>query len=191
MAALWRAFLILGNPLCRIPDKEKGMLRELQDLYQRHISTNNLRFVAAGGPTEGDGQGNTRRNDAAPPDFQERSHQFPTSAGSAASPSRNADNSTKDCNGGESLADSAIDVRSCTSERQITVAQINLLFPKQRTTNTKVYAEQQSRQERKNTSYTLPCHRPHLQPRQELWRWGPSSTSEMKLSLFHKIMRST
>jgi len=55
MAALWRAFLILGNPLCRIPDKEKGMLRVLQDLYQRQISNDILGFASAGGRMGGDG----------------------------------------------------------------------------------------------------------------------------------------
>jgi hypothetical protein len=40
MAAIWRAFLILGNPLCGIPDEETRLLRELQDLYKRRISLN-------------------------------------------------------------------------------------------------------------------------------------------------------
>ena len=42
MAALWRAFNILGNPLVMLPDQLKKDLRELQDLYQRRITTDDL-----------------------------------------------------------------------------------------------------------------------------------------------------
>jgi len=42
MAALWRAFNILGNPLVMLPDKLKKDLRELQDLYQRRITADDL-----------------------------------------------------------------------------------------------------------------------------------------------------
>lgn len=37
MAAIWRGFLILGNPLCGLPDDRIKLLEELRDLHKRTI----------------------------------------------------------------------------------------------------------------------------------------------------------
>ena len=40
LAAIWRGFLTLGNPFCRLPHKERKQLEELCELYRREIPIN-------------------------------------------------------------------------------------------------------------------------------------------------------
>lgn len=71
MAAIWRGFLILGNPLCNLPDEEVKMLEELRDLYKRTISVNSSlqESTAARSHEVSDGQNITGQRQAQPPNL--------------------------------------------------------------------------------------------------------------------------
>ena len=60
MAAMWRAFFILGSPMCGIPDEEVRLLRNLQDLYKRKIHLSTVSGSSNRGNGEHDNEDHTR-----------------------------------------------------------------------------------------------------------------------------------
>lgn len=91
MAALWRVFNILGNPLVMLPNQLKKDLRELQDLYQRRITVNDLDELG----------------DAEVGDNTERSNELEGSPGEDASNSRSLGGSAPNMAGGSGVPGTA------------------------------------------------------------------------------------
>ncbi|EON69692.1 hypothetical protein W97_08952 [Coniosporium apollinis CBS 100218] len=212
MAAIWRASLILGNPLCGIPFKEARLLGELRDLYKRKISVSTTGTGAAVG---GDREGGERQEDHLGPgthtDTLNRVGQAQARGGDITTPTGDTQRlSGEDLNarGGAdawgSTVDSAIDLASDSSKRRGQEPKPSKDYasrqtikpsgtpPKQRFIKSCDVTPQQQPQIRSQTqaepSFDLPRHRPrpHYTPKQ-LWKWGPLSSSRDKVSHFTRM----
>lgn len=184
MAAIWRAFLILGNPQCGLPDEETRLLRELQDLYKRKISLSSAigGIGIGGGEEDGEDRDNSRgRNISSNPSHSQTQTHAPTggmglSAGDTQHQSGPADhNPTQNEDGKDSMVDSAIELRSKTSNTQLQdVCFVTQKLQESRRVN--------QRCEPNDPTSKLPRHRPRSNPMMvRLWEWGPASSSRDKI----------
>ncbi|TKA73643.1 hypothetical protein B0A49_09877 [Cryomyces minteri] len=206
MAALWRAFLILGNPFSGIPDKEKRLLRELQDLYQRQIFISGAETSADVGGDEGNerqGPRGTPTQNVCPSNNPNPTAQAPGLDRATSRPSRETRGSGQEDHNVKgnastrgSAVDSAVGLPSEVSKRQAQDPKPGNALAKQQTIEgepSDIAAKQQPQTQTKirtrtQTRTQLPRHRPRSQPKQQLWKWGPFSSSENKVFWFPKMM---
>lgn len=201
MAAIWRAFLILGNRLCGIPDEETRLLRELQDLYKRRISLN-----SPASDTMGSSDRRDNSEDHHTSDGRDTTYRFPSmaqneeSAGFSSGGLQHSALQESGPRGREhatcSFADSAIDLESETSKGQ-TQGRLPNTLPKHRIRNSTTRTIQKDCRgllkltrprghlrsfAPSHSAGVLPGHRPrsNLLERQR-WEWGPTSSSGDKI----------
>lgn len=205
MAAIWRAFLILGNPLCGIPDKETRLLRELQDLYKRRVTLNSSTSRTMG--NSGSGEDSEEHQSSAGRDprthhfHSTAQNEFPqegagTSSGeqrySALQDSEPSRNEHHTCN----FVDSAVDFASELSQSQKqdhlsnAIPKYQFMNSSTRTIKKGCIATRKLKQPRGHIQSSIPSYSagalPEHRPRsnllkQQSWVWGPTLSSEDKI----------